>query len=79
MRLRARAACRESARKREKKVILLRKSIPRGTGGEQRPSRRGGPPFAKLGRRVVYRREDLDAWLTERRRSSTSEIPRRNA
>ncbi len=36
-------------------------------------SRGGGPAFAKLGRRVVYRREDLDAWLAERRRKSTSD------
>ncbi len=35
--------------------------------------RGGGPPFSKLGRRVVYRREDLDEWLTERRRASTSD------
>ena len=25
----------------------------------------GGPAFCKLGRRVVYRIEDLDAWLEE--------------
>lgn len=36
-------------------------------------SRGGGPPFVKLGRRVVYRREDLDAWLQERVRKSTSD------
>ncbi len=40
--------------------------------------RGGGPPFVKLGRRVVYRREDLEAWLAEGRRSSTSEDPSRN-
>lgn len=32
------------------------------------------PKYAKMGRRVAYRREDLDAWITERIRSSTSEI-----
>ena len=36
-------------------------------------SRGGGPAFAKLGRRVVYRREDLDEWLAKRRRQSTSD------
>lgn len=36
-------------------------------------SRGGGPPFVKLGRRVVYQREDLDAWLDERKRRSTSD------
>jgi hypothetical protein len=31
-----------------------------------------GPPFCKSGRNVVYDREDLDAWLNARRRTSTS-------
>ncbi len=35
--------------------------------------RGGGPTFVKLGRRVVYRREDLDTWLEAARRASTSE------
>jgi len=35
--------------------------------------RGGGPTFSKLGRRVVYQREDLDAWLAERKRRSTSD------
>lgn len=33
----------------------------------------GGPVFLKLGRRVVYDPTDLDAWLAERRRRSTSD------
>lgn len=33
----------------------------------------GGPVFHKLGRRVLYRQADLDAWLAERRRNSTSD------
>lgn len=32
-----------------------------------------GPPFVKLGRRVVYERADLDAWLAANRRKSTIE------
>jgi len=32
----------------------------------------GGPAYLKLGRRVVYRRDDLDAWLIAKRRQSTS-------
>ena len=32
-----------------------------------------GPVFCKLGRRVIYRRMDLDAWLDSRRRRSTSD------
>lgn len=33
-----------------------------------------GPPFVKIGTRAVaYRRSDLDAWLAERVRRSTSE------
>jgi hypothetical protein len=33
----------------------------------------GGPVFLKLGRRVVYHPDDLDRWLAEHRRASTSE------
>ena len=33
----------------------------------------GGPVFLKLGRRVVYNPDDLDAWLASRRRTSTSD------
>jgi predicted DNA-binding transcriptional regulator AlpA len=33
----------------------------------------GGPVYSKIGRRVVYRVEDLDAWLDENRRRSTSD------
>lgn len=35
-------------------------------------SRGGGPPYVKFGRRVIYRRKDLEAWLAERVRHSTS-------
>ena len=31
----------------------------------------GGPPFYKLGSSVFYREDDIDAWLAERRRTST--------
>lgn len=31
----------------------------------------GGPAFYKLGAAVVYRQADLDAWLAERRKTST--------
>ena len=31
------------------------------------------PPYHKIGRRVMYDRETLDAWLAERRRRSTSD------
>jgi predicted DNA-binding transcriptional regulator AlpA len=33
----------------------------------------GGPSFAKLGRRVAYRKADLDEWLASRMRNSTSD------
>ena len=33
----------------------------------------GGPLYSKLGRRVVYYPDDLDAWLTANRRRSTSD------
>lgn len=34
----------------------------------------GGPKYIKLGQRVVYDTRDLDAWLDENRRRSTSDI-----
>lgn len=33
-----------------------------------------GPRFAKLGRKVVYRKADLDNWINARLRESTSEV-----
>lgn len=37
-----------------------------------------GPAYSKLGRRVVYRPDDLDAWVAANRHQSTSEytLPR---
>jgi predicted DNA-binding transcriptional regulator AlpA len=35
--------------------------------------RGGGPPFYKIGARVVYDSAELDAWLAARRRTSTSD------
>ena len=32
----------------------------------------GGPPYLKLGRRVLYDRNDLDEWLVANRRQNTS-------
>lgn len=32
-----------------------------------------GPPYSKLGRRVVYRPEDIDAWIASKQFCSTSE------
>lgn len=32
-----------------------------------------GPAYRKLGRRVLYRRADLDTWIDQRLRRSTSE------
>lgn len=33
----------------------------------------GGPRFVKLGRSVRYRPEDLNQWIMQRQRTSTSE------
>jgi predicted DNA-binding transcriptional regulator AlpA len=33
-----------------------------------------GPAYIKIGRVVVYDRDDLDAWLASHRRMSTSEL-----
>ena len=38
-----------------------------------RMSRSVGPQFLKLGSRVVYSREQLDKWLDENAKSSTSQ------
>jgi len=38
-----------------------------------RMSKTNGPQFLKLGSRVVYSREQLDKWLDEHARSSTSQ------
>lgn len=35
--------------------------------------RGGGPPFYKIGARVVYDTGELDDWLAARRRTSTSD------
>jgi hypothetical protein len=34
----------------------------------------GGPPFLKLGGRIVYARADLIAWAEAQRRTSTSDL-----
>jgi predicted DNA-binding transcriptional regulator AlpA len=36
----------------------------------------GGPPYLKLGRRVVYDLDDLERWATGNRRHHTSETNR---
>jgi len=36
----------------------------------------GSPIFMRLGRKIVYRRDDLDAWLNARRATSTSDADR---
>jgi len=40
---------------------------------ETRRVRGGGPPFVKAGRLVLYRISDLDAWVADRIRTSTSQ------
>ena len=38
---------------------------------ESRRQDGSGPPFAKLGRRIIYRKADLDAFVAQRLVSST--------
>jgi predicted DNA-binding transcriptional regulator AlpA len=38
----------------------------------------GGPVFIKLGRRVLYNMQDLEAWLQQHRRTSTSDLGKAN-
>ena len=33
----------------------------------------GGPAYVKAGRKILYRRADLDAWMTAHSRASTSD------
>ena len=40
----------------------------------QRRVRGDGPPFIKLGSRVLYDLDAVEAWLNERARHSTSEV-----
>ena len=42
-------------------------------------TRGGGPAYVKIGRLVRYRQSDLDAWLEERKRNSTSDKATRQA
>ena len=42
----------------------------------------GGPAFIRAGKKVGYRRSDIERWLDENRRSSTSDpgsLPKRTA
>lgn len=55
--------CPSAARHLGLSVSFLAKSRLRGDGA----------PYVKLGRRVLYAIEDLDAWTRSRRRNSTSE------
>lgn len=55
--------------------------ISESTGGaipvrrlQQLRQRGGGPPFIKIGRRVLYDWEDVRSWLNNRKRQSTSDI-----
>jgi len=41
--------------------------------------RGGGPPFYRVGRKVVYDARELDGWLSERRHTSTSAAPQTHA
>ena len=36
----------------------------------ERLNRTPGPPFSKIGRKVLYLRDDLDTWLEEHRHAS---------
>ncbi|HVT18316.1 MAG TPA: helix-turn-helix domain-containing protein [Thermoanaerobaculia bacterium] len=40
---------------------------------EKKRTTGGGPPFVKLGKRVRYCLSDLDAWIVQNKRRSTSD------
>lgn len=48
------------------------RKIAESTQAKER-MRGDGPPYIKQGRLVLYLRRDIDHWLAERRRRSTSE------
>ena len=37
-------------------------------------SRGGGPPYLRIGRKVVYLQSDLDVWMASRRVTCTAEL-----
>lgn len=40
----------------------------------------GGPPFVKLGAKVLYDESDVETWIAAQgKRRSTSDVPTRNA
>jgi predicted DNA-binding transcriptional regulator AlpA len=41
---------------------------------ETKASRGGGPPFIKVGAKVVYLQRDLDAWLNSRRVTFSAQL-----
>jgi excisionase family DNA binding protein len=43
---------------------------------EKLRSQGGSPPYSKLGRIIVYALGDLDAWVEDRKRTSTSDVVR---
>ncbi|MEM7442899.1 MAG: helix-turn-helix domain-containing protein [Pseudomonadota bacterium] len=48
-------------------------NLAKATLEKDRVTGRLGIPFAKLGRRVIYDLNDLDAWVDRRRRRHTSD------
>ena len=46
-------------------------SLTQGRMGGVRANRMPVPPFVKLGRKVIYLKEDLDAWLEQHRKVPT--------
>jgi len=60
--------------------FLVEKEVEAVTGGAIRirslqswRQRGGGPPYYKFGRKVVYREDELFAWIDSQRRESTSD------
>lgn len=46
---------------------VSRSTLRQGRMNGQRVNRIPPPPFVRLGRKIVYLRDDLDAWLEEHR------------
>lgn len=51
---------------------VSRSSLRQGRMDGERQNRMPSPPFVKAGRRVIYLRDDLDAWLERHRHQASS-------
>ena len=49
------------------KIPVSSLKVMRWNRAHQRPGRNPGPPFERAGRKILYRRTDIEAWLASQR------------